>query len=141
MDYKFKKAIKKSARQIFNTLPIIIGVVFLISILNSLVSADVYLRFFSRNIFFDSIIGAGIGSVLAGNPITSYIFGGELLKQGVSLVAVTAFLVAWVTVGLVQFPAESILLGKKFAILRNVLSFLFSIIVAIVTVLIVKFVL
>ena len=74
-----------------------------------------------------------IGSISAGNPITSYIFGGELLDQGINLLAVTAFLVAWVTVGLVQLPAESFLLGKRFAILRNAISFIFSIFVAIIT--------
>ena len=62
------------------------------------------------------------------------IIGGELLAQGVSLVAVTAFLIAWVTVGVVQLPAESILLGRRFALLRNIISFVFSVIVAIITV-------
>ncbi|GAH89897.1 unnamed protein product [marine sediment metagenome] len=75
-----------------------------------------------------------MGSVLAGNPLTSYVLGGELLKQGMSLVAVTSFLVAWVTVGLVQLPAEAIMLGKKFAILRNIFSFAFSMLVAMTTV-------
>lgn len=48
---------------------------------------------------------------------------GELLEQGAGLVAVTAFLVAWVTVGLIQLSVESILLGKKFAVSRNIFQF------------------
>ncbi len=75
-----------------------------------------------------------MGSLFAGNPINSYIIGGELLKQGVGLVAVTAFLVSWITVGFVSLPGEIMFLGKKFAILRNVLAFLFSIIIAVVVV-------
>jgi len=59
-----------------------------------------------------------------------------LLKQGISLLAVTAFLVAWVTVGLVQLPAEVMMLGKKFAIIRNITAFIFAIIVAIITIVI-----
>ena len=81
----------------------------------------------------DSFIGSALGSILAGHPITSYIIGGELLEQGISLIAVTAFLVTWVTVGLVQLPVESALLGKKFAITRNITAFLFAILVAIIT--------
>jgi len=50
--------------------------------------------------------------------------------------AVTAFLVAWVTVGLVQLPAEVMMLGKKFAIIRNITAFIFAIIVAIITIVI-----
>jgi len=92
------------------------------------------------NIIFDSFIGSIIGSISAGTPIISYILGGEMLKQGISLIAVTAFLVAWVTVGFIQIPAESIILGKRFAILRNISAFVLSIIVAFATVLILNLV-
>jgi uncharacterized membrane protein YraQ (UPF0718 family) len=64
----------------------------------------------------------------------SYIIGGELLKDGVSLFAVTAFIVTWVTVGLLQLPAEAAILGRQFAIFRNILSFILAILVSIVTV-------
>jgi hypothetical protein len=42
--------------------------------------------------------------------------------------------VAWVTVGIVQFPAEAGILGKRFAITRNTLSFILAIGVSIATV-------
>jgi len=82
----------------------------------------------------DPFVGAVFGSILAGNPINSYIIGGELLRNGVSLFAVTAFIVAWVTVGVIQFPAESMMLGKRFAAVRNLTSFILCIIIAVVTV-------
>lgn len=127
-------AAKKAAKALYNSLPLILGIVLLIGLVNTFVSKELYLSLFSKNIILSPIIGSALGSIFAGNPITSYILGGEFLNQGVSLIVVTAFLVAWVTVGLVQLPAESILLGKKFAILRNIFSFVFSIIVAITTV-------
>ncbi len=68
--------------------------------------------------------------------MTSYIIGGELLKNGVSLVAVLAFIVSWVTVGTVQLPAESLMLGRKFALLRNGISLIMAIAIAVLTVLI-----
>ena len=79
-------------------------------------------------------MGSMIGSISTGNPITSYIIGGELLKEGVSLFAVTAFIAAWVTVGVIQLPAEAAILGKRFALTRNALSFIFAILVALATV-------
>lgn len=39
-------------------------------------------------------------------------------------------IVSWVTVGVVQLPAEALLLGGRFAMLRNLLSFLFAIVIA-----------
>lgn len=133
---KLRDAVAKSARALYKSLPVLLGVVLLVSLANALVPKTFYTALFSRNALLDSFIGSAIGSVLAGNPITSYVLGGEMLKQGISLIAVTAFLVAWVTVGIVQLPAESILLGKRFAIARNITAFVFSIIVALITVVI-----
>ncbi len=87
---------------------------------------------FTNNPIIDTLIGAISGSILAGNPITSYILGGELLSMGVSWAAITAFLISWVTVGIVQLPAESLMLGKSFAISRNLTAFLSSILIGII---------
>ena len=66
--------------------------------------------------------------------MASYILGGELLAEGVSLLAVTALIVSWVTVGIVQLPAEALMLGKRFAIYRNLMCFLFAIMIPFMTV-------
>ncbi len=134
----FKQSALKSAKSLWKSLPLIFGTILLVSLISVLIPKSFYVTVFSKNIILDSFIGSLVGSISAGNPITSYIFGGEMLKQGISLIAVTAFLVAWVTVGIVQLPAEIAILGKKFAFLRNLTSFIFAIIVAIITVLIFK---
>jgi len=127
----FYKAIKSFS----TTLPILFGVVLLIGLLKIYIPPALISSVFRGEIFQDTFIGSGIGSISAGNPITSYIIGGELLKEGVSLFAVTAFITAWVTVGIIQMPAEASILGKRFALTRNILCFIFSILVAIFTVL------
>jgi len=131
---KIAESARKSARVLWRSTPILVGVVLLVSLANTLIPKSAYTAVFSRIALVDSFIGSALGSIMAGNPVTSYVLGGEMLSQGVSLVAVTAFLVAWVTVGMVQLPAEAMLLGRKFAITRNVTAFLLAIIVAITTV-------
>jgi len=131
---KLLKAVVKSTKPIINSAPILGGVILLISIITVVVPSTVFASIFKGNEFLNTLIGSTLGSILAGNPVTSYIIGGELLTNGVSLTAVTAFLVAWVTVGLIQLPAETMLLGKRFAITRNITAFIFSMIVAIITV-------
>jgi uncharacterized membrane protein YraQ (UPF0718 family) len=133
---KWKESISQSFNMFKGTLPTILGVILLISLINSIIPKDFYSKLFQNNFLIDPIVGAIAGSVFAGNPLISYIIGGELLIQGIGLIAVTSFIVAWVTVGIIQFPAESIMLGKKFAFVRNLISFIFSILVAIITVLI-----
>jgi len=134
---EIKTAFLKALNSIYNSLPILLGVILLVSLSNVLIPKEFYLTIFRGNLLIDSLIGSALGSVLAGNPITSYILGGEMLNQGVNLIVVTSFMVAWVTVGIVQLPAESVLLGKKFAIYRNISAFIFSIAVSIVTYLLV----
>jgi len=134
---KLREAIQGTGRAFLKSLPVLIGVLILVSLSQVLIPKEAYLWLFSKNMFLDSLIGGLLGSVLAGNPITSYVLGGELLTQGVSLMAVTAFIVTWVTVGIIQLPAEVVLLGRKFAIIRNITAFLMAIVVAIVTVLII----
>ena len=131
---KFRDSIVRSGKMMWKVVPLILGTILSVSLIVTLIPKSFYLKVFQGNAILDPIIGGVIGSVSAGNPVISYIIGGELLNQGVSLIAVTAFIIAWVTVGFVQLPAESMILGKKFALTRNLLSFLFSIVAAVITV-------
>ena len=83
--------------------------------------------------FFNVLLSASIGSVATGHPLASYILGGELLAEGISLLVVTALIISWVTVGLVQLPAEMLLLGRRFAVYRNLWCFVFAIAIAFLT--------
>jgi len=136
MRKRIKESIFKAGKSLWSMFPLILGTILLVSLISVLIPPFFYTRVFVSNYFLDSFIGSLIGSISAGIPVVSYIIGGELLEQGISLLAVTAFMVAWVTVGFVQLPAEIAALGKKFALLRNLTAFVFSIIVAIITVLI-----
>jgi uncharacterized membrane protein YraQ (UPF0718 family) len=133
MNDRILDAAKKTKNALIQALPVLGGVLILISIGIATIPREWYATAFTGSLL-DPLLGAAAGSVAAGNPITSYVIGGELLSEGVSLIAVTAFLLAWVSVGLVQLPAESALLGKRFALLRNGISFVCAIIIAILTV-------
>jgi hypothetical protein len=130
-----KKAFVKTARSFTRSLPILLGVFLLLSLAATLIPKGLYGRIFTGNRIFDPLIGALVGSVAGGNPVTSYIIGGELRLQGISMLAITAFIVAWVTVGIIQLPAEALMLGRRFALVRNVVSFFSAVMIAILTVL------
>jgi len=128
-----RQAFIKTCQNFKTSLPILIATLLMVSFLN-VVFHDYYAKIFVGNYLFDPIIGAIAGSVSFGIPLTSYIVGGELLKEDVSLIAITAFIMAWSTVGVAMLPLEAACLGKRFAIFRNLINFIFSIIIAILTV-------
>jgi len=128
------QAARSSTRQFASLLPILIGVVLLIGLFNAFVSKELLASILSGTPMLDTLRAACFGSILAGNPINSYVIGRELLKHGASLFAVTALIIMWVTVGLVQLPAEIAALGRKFALVRNAISFVLFTGVAVLTV-------
>lgn len=133
MNKNFLSVWQKTKKTIIMTLPLVIGVLLLISLLDLLLELNWLTKLFQQNIFVDSFIGAIIGSLAAGNPITSYILAGEFTQAGISLAAVTAFILTWVTVGIVQLPAESMIFSKKFALTRNILSFISAVLIGLIT--------
>jgi len=133
-----KDAIVKTVKSLWRMAPILFGILLLIGVVNSFLTKSVYEKIFGHGALLDSIIGAFAGSVSGGAPVNSYVLGGEFLKNGVSLTAVTAFIVTWVSVGFIQLPIEGRILGMKFAVWRNVSAFFLAIFVAIITSLIME---
>jgi hypothetical protein len=123
-------SLRKTARTFFNLLPIITGMLLLTSLAATVLPDKVSAGLFGGHAGLDALLGAAVGSIAMGHPLASYLLGGELLNSGVSLIAVTALIVSWVTVGVVQLPAEALVLGPRFAIARNLICFLSAIAIA-----------
>lgn len=129
---KFKIILKKTWKGFRFVIPIILSVLLVVAFIQAVVPVESYKTIFTGNLFLDPLIAAVLGSVSLGNPIVSYVIADSLLNSGVGLIAVAAFIVSWVTVGIVQLPAESYYFGKRFAIVRNVSSFFGAIAIGII---------
>jgi uncharacterized membrane protein YraQ (UPF0718 family) len=131
---RFKRSAGKSVRAFINILPIVFGMLLLTSLMISVFPKQLSTDLFGKSDFLDALLGATFGGIATGHPVVSYVLGGELLSSGISLFAVTALIVSWVTVGIVQLPAEALLLGKRFALYRNLTCYLLAIVIALLTV-------
>ncbi len=135
----FLQVAKRSAMGFASMFPMILGVVGLVGLFQALMTAEVLRSFFTGNIYYDTFVGTIVGGIAAGQAMVSYIIGGELLKDGISMYAVSAFILSWVTLGVVQLPLEVEVLGLRFTIWRNILAFVFTIVVALLSVVTVEF--
>lgn len=136
---EINSAFRKTTHAFVSVIPVIVGMMLLTGLIIRFIPMDKLAGLFGNNSFMDAFIGAFFGGISAGHPLTSYVLGGELLAEGVSLVAVTALVVSWTTVGSIQLPAEALMLGKRFAVYRNLLSFVFAIVIAVLTVFTLRF--
>jgi len=129
-----KKALKKAIMSLISMMPMLLGVIGLIGIMQTYITPDMLSTLFGYGVVADIGTGTLMGAISAGNPAVSYIIAEELLTQGVTLYAVTAFILAWVTLGIVQLPAEASVFGLRFTVYKNILTLLSTILVAYFTV-------
>ncbi|WP_457552261.1 hypothetical protein [Desulfobacula sp.] len=129
----FGKILQKSSLSFWAMMPLLLGIIGLVGIFQVLVTPKMLSSLFRGNIMIDTLIGTLTGAVASGNPMISYLLGGELLAQSVSFYAVSAFILSWVTLSFVHLPAEVAVFGGRFTLYRNILAVVFTIIIAVLT--------
>lgn len=122
--------LQRTLRNFGQMLPVMLGTLLLSSLILAWLPHTALLSGFGQHAALDVLLGASLGSIAMGHPVAGYLLGGELLEAGVGRAAVTALVVAWVTVGVTHLPAESLALGKGFALRRHALSFVFALVIA-----------
>jgi len=130
-----KIAFLKALNNFLSMTPMLLGVIGLVSIMQTYVTPEMLSHLFGYGITTDIFTGTLIGAISSGNPAVSYIISEQLLNQGVTLYAVGAFILAWVTLGIVQLPAEASVFGLKFTFYKNILTLFATMLVAYFTVL------
>lgn len=127
---RFKEALTKALYSLIAIMPMLLAVIGLVGLFDALITPQMLHDLFSGRALQDTLIGTFVGGISVGQPFLSYIIGGELLDEGISLYAVTAFILSFVTLGLVQLPLEAELFGGRFTLVRNLLGFLFALLIA-----------
>ena len=130
-----KKAFTKAFMSFISITPMLIAVMGLVGLMQIYVTPDILSTFFGHGSIVDTMVGTLAGAISMGQGMISYVVAEGLMEQGVSHYALSAFILAWVTLGFVQLPAEASVFGLKFTFYRNVLTLLSTIIVAYATVL------
>ena len=131
---RLKETSLNTLKSLGAVMPMLIAIIGLIGLFETVITPQMLHSLFSGSTLRDTLIGTLAGGVSVGQPFLSYIIGGELLQEGVSLYAVTAFILSFVTLGIVQLPLEFSLFGARFTIIRNLLSLLFALLISWATV-------
>ena len=130
-----KKAFTKALMSLISITPMLIAVMGLVGLMQIYLTPEILSTFFGHGSLADTLVGTLAGAVSMGQAMISYVIAEGLMEQGVSLYALSAFILAWVTLGFVQLPAEASVFGLKFTFYRNILTLISTIIVAYATVL------
>jgi len=125
------EAMKKSKGMMGNMLGEIIAIIFMIGLVLTFIPPESIKSVLgSENTALATIIAAVAGSVTLIPAFVAFPLVGSFVDVGASIVPAVAFLTTLTMVGIVTFPLEKKEFGFKFALIRNVLSFVMALIIA-----------
>lgn len=127
------KSLKIAGKSFFKILPIIFIIILVIGLFLGFVSPDQISRFVGEQSGIGGVLLIGIVGALMHIPsLISFPLGASILENGGSITAVAAFITTLTMIGTITLPLEIKILGKKMALLRNGLSFVIAIIIAVI---------
>lgn len=128
---KTVEAMKKSKAMMGNMIGEIIAIIFIIGLVLTFIPPESIKSVLgSDNTLFATVVAALAGSVTLIPAFVAFPLVGSFVKVGASIVPAVAFLTTLTMVGIVTFPLEKKEFGFKFALLRNVFSFVGAILIA-----------
>ena len=124
-------AMKKSRRMMGSMIGEIVAIIFMIGLVLTFIPPETIKTVLgTSSTYISSFFSALVGSVTLIPAFVAFPLVGSLVDVGASIVPAVAFLTTLTMVGIVTFPLEKKEFGTKFAILRNLFSFGFAIIIA-----------
>lgn len=110
----------------------IVAILLMIGLILTLIPPESLEAFLVKNdTFFATVVFALIGSITLIPAFVAFPLAGSLTGAGAGIMPIVAFITTLTMVGVVTFPLEKKEFGTKFVILRNSLSFVFAIIIAV----------
>lgn len=126
-------ALKKAWKSFENILPQFLVVLLFIGVLLTVLNPGVISKLIgAESGWYGTIIAALIGAITLIPAFVAFPTAAMLLNAGAGLMQIGAFVSSLMMVGIVTMPVEMKYLGKKLTLLRNLLAFLFSFVVALI---------
>lgn len=120
-------SLKKAWLMFANILPQLLSILLLVRLLIVIIKPDIIQRIIGTDsgcigMVFASFLGAiSMVPVIIAFPVTA-----TLMKSGAGITQIAVFISTLTMVGFITIPIEIEYFGKKVALLRNILSFLFA---------------
>ena len=127
---KTAKALLLSIKSFVRMLPMIFIILIVIGILLGFVPEETISKIIGENSNFIGIILIGLtGAIMHIPSLISFPLASSLIEKGASVTSVAVFITTLTMIGFVTLPLEIREMGKKFAFLRNGISFIIAVII------------
>ena len=128
---KTKMVVKKAWKSFENIMPQFLAIILVIGIMLSVLTPEQISRFLGQDSgIMGVVMAAFIGAVTLIPGFVAFPLASALLHNGAGITQIAAFVSTLMMVGIITIPVEIEYFGKKVTIIRNLLAFIFSFIVA-----------
>ncbi len=130
---KTVQSLKMAGMSFVKMLPMLFIIILSIGLLLGFVSASQISAFIGEQSGIGGVLLIGVvGAIMHIPALLSFPLAASLLENGASITAIAAFITTLTMIGMITLPLEIKELGKKMAILRNAMSFVIAILIALI---------
>ncbi len=128
---KTMKALKKALKAFENILPQFLGVIVFVGILLAVFNPEIISGIIgNRSGWLGVLISGIIGAITLIPGFVAFPTAAMLLENGAGYMQIAAFISTLMMVGVITLPVEIKYFGKRLAVVRNSIAFIFSFVVA-----------
>ncbi len=126
------KALKIAGKMFVSLLPMLLIIILLIGLLFAFISTESLEAFLGEQSGPIGLISAALlGSILHIPALLAFPLASSLMEKGAAVGVIAAFITTLTMIGMVTLPLEISSMGRRFALMRNGLSFAAALIISI----------
>ena len=127
---KTRQSLRVAGQSLVRMAPMLTAIFGLIGLFQVFIPADLIERWLGASSSGTALLTGGlIGAIAIGPPVAAFPLAGSMLDAGAWPPAAAAFVVSWISVGVLTLPFEAEIFGLRFALSRNVIAFLTALLI------------
>lgn len=122
---KSVQSLKIAGQSLLKLIPLLLAVFGLVGLFQEFLPQQLISQWLGESSGLLSLfIATSAGAISIGPPLAAYPLAGSLLDAGAWPPSIAAFILSWISVGIITLPFEAQTFGSRFALLRNSISFI-----------------
>ncbi|WP_294703169.1 permease [uncultured Fusobacterium sp.] len=128
---KTKMVLKKAWKSFENIMPQFLSIILIIGVMLAILTPEQISAILGKDSgVMGVLLAAFIGAITLIPGFVAFPLASALLHNGAGITQIAAFVSTLMMVGIITIPVEIEYFGKKVTFIRNILAFLFSLVVA-----------
>jgi uncharacterized membrane protein YraQ (UPF0718 family) len=127
---KSARSLQVAKSSLLRVVPLLLAIFSLVGLFEVYCPPELVKSWLGATSGWQALLTGGLaGAIAIGPPLAAFPLAGSLLESGAWAPAVAAFIVSWISVGIITLPYEASVFGIRFALARNALAFVAALLV------------